>query len=241
MPKNLKMVFSIAISGGIAAGKSTILDELKKRFACDHKIAFVNEPIDKVMSITCSNGKSLFDNFVAQVGEERKCVLGAPNYALLFQHAMMVNRALGIGLALADSNVEVLIMERSIVDDRQIFCDMLEKRGHLDADELSAIDGWHVLFDAVASCWKPHFHVVIEATLETCIDRIKIRNRDGEQYHVDYLKALGLHHEKLANEEVLAIKFDNNVARDSCAWEDGIEKLCCTINCCKKVELLRNK
>ena len=47
----LKMISIISIEGNIAAGKSTFLEELKDRYACNSNVVFLDEPVEMWESV----------------------------------------------------------------------------------------------------------------------------------------------------------------------------------------------
>lgn len=217
------MVYSLCISGTIAAGKSTVHDELKRRFKDDNRVVFCDEPIKILEQIKMQDGSTLFQAFVNQLGERKSNV----NFAMIFQHRMMTERCMDIAKALQNPNVQVIVMERSITDDLMVFCSTLQDDGHLVQDEINTIKSWWPIFLQLTdgNCAATEY-VLISTSVDTCIERIKKRGRENESYSVPYLEKLEAKHLDLAKNVSIAMTFDNNVERDSVEWENHMNNIC---------------
>ncbi len=223
---------TVCISGGIAAGKSTLHDALKKHYADNPAVAFCDEPIGCMMQIACDNGRSLFANFIDQVNGCEHAGKASQNYAFLFQHRMMLQRVADACAAAQALGVRVIVMERSIVDDRKVFCELLAGKGHLTADELDAIDSWQPIFDLAAPAARPDVFVRVQTNVDTCLERISRRGRDGETYERGYLAQLELQEQRMFDEmSADHVVFDNLNPLDTAEWQRDFAAVCHVIDC----------
>ncbi len=250
--------YIVCISGGIAAGKTEIIEELAEIFKDDPRVAFCNEPIANMMAVDCENRLDLFANFVNSLSPKRGLVaklfeglfwLGTKmfdgpdepsdknRYAFLFQHRMILKRVEMLQKLKRDEKVKVIISERSPFDDRNVFCQLLFENGYLTADEIGAIDTWLEFFgDEI----KNDYIVHVKTSVDKCMDRIVCRGRDGEKYSKEYLEALEKKHDEMLDEkndddehvesQTNVFSIDNDCDMISDEWKSSIDNLVRLVN-----------
>ena len=105
------MVYVIQIEGNIGVGKSTLINYLKSKLSKNHKIIFINEPINTWMNI---EGYNLFHLYYTQ----RK------KYSELFQYTCFMTQ-LHKSLKTNYKENQVIVMERSLYTNVHCFDKLL--------------------------------------------------------------------------------------------------------------------
>lgn len=203
----------ISLDGNIGAGKTTFLKEIRSKI---HGIKVVDEPVGQWTALKNAEGKNLLELFY----EDKK------RWSYTFQNCAILTRLKNIQDAVnsVDTTVkgpQVIITERSVLTDKHVFAEMLYDAGDIDPLEWELYDTWFNIFG------KQHpvtGIIYISTSAATSKDRIKIRNRQGEEnIGMDYLKALDVQHKKWVdntNIPVLTLSTEADVS-----VEENIEKV----------------
>jgi deoxyadenosine/deoxycytidine kinase len=176
----------ISLDGNIGAGKSTLLAEIRNRI---HDIHLVDEPVGQWTSLKNNEGKSLLELFY----EDKR------RYAYTFQNCAILTRLKNIKDAVEslDSTVkhpQVILTERSVLTDKYVFAEMLRDAGYMDMLEWDLYDSW---FNIFSKQYPVNGIIYLSTSSTTSKDRIKIRNRHGEEnIDLDYLDLLDRQHKK---------------------------------------------
>jgi deoxyadenosine/deoxycytidine kinase len=176
----------ISLDGNIGAGKSTLLAELKKRL---HDVHIVDEPVGQWTALKNAEGKNLLELFY----EDKK------RWSYTFQNCAILTRLKNIQDAVEnlDSTVkgpQVIITERSVLTDKHVFAEMLRDAGDIDPLEWELYESW---FNIFGKKYPVRGIMYVSTSSSTSKDRIKIRNRQGEEnIGIDYLDALDSQHKK---------------------------------------------
>jgi deoxyadenosine/deoxycytidine kinase len=176
----------ISLDGNIGAGKSTFLAEIRKRL---HDIHVVDEPVGQWTALKNAEGKNLLELFY----EDKK------RWSYTFQNCAILTRLKNIQDAVEnlDKTVkgpQVIITERSVLTDKHVFAEMLRDAGDIDPLEWDLYDSW---FNVFGKRHPVNGIIYISTSSNTSKDRIKIRNRQGEEnIGLDYLDALDSQHKK---------------------------------------------
>ena len=113
-------VFSI--EGNIGAGKSTLIDILKQKLYNDDSIIFVSEPLDMWQTIQDENGVNMLTKFYEDQDK----------YAFSFQVMAFATRLLKMKNEMKRKpNAKIIICERSLEADYNIFAKMLHDDGKI--------------------------------------------------------------------------------------------------------------
>lgn len=167
----------ISLDGNIGSGKSTLLDQLKEKRKDYH---YVDEPVEEWQSMTNESNENLLELFYKdQVGWSYK-----------FQNYAYITRLNRLKKAINEGH-KIIICERSIFTDKNIFAKMLHEDGKLSKIEYDMYNSW---FDS----FKIDITGVIylQTSPEICNTRIQNRNRDGESnIPIEYLTRLHENHE----------------------------------------------
>ena len=205
MNHNSNPIF-ISLEGGISAGKTTLLSHIKTRFP---QFNIVDEPVDSWLSLTDSNNTSLLSLFYNNKSR----------WSYTFQNCAFITRFTGMMSSIenwknsndpATSKSNVFITERSVLTDRYVFAEMLRDTGDLNKLEWELYCKW---FDFFVKDLPIKGIVHITTDSKTCADRIKIRNRKGEEsIPLEYLDDLDTYHKKwLANTNIPVLEITSNV------------------------------
>ena len=115
------MIYIFSIEGNIGSGKSTIIKNIKNSFIKykNFKIIYLQEPVDIWESIVDENNKNIIEHFY---GDNVK-------YGFSFQMLAFISRNKLLNETIANNANEniVIITERSIFSDKNVFAKMLYK------------------------------------------------------------------------------------------------------------------
>jgi len=213
---NKKPVF-ISVEGNIGAGKTTLIKNMEKRLASE-EIVFLKEPVDIWESIRDpSDGESILVKFYRD----------PVKYAFSFQVMAYASRLSIIRKTIADNpKCKIIICERSLDADRNIFAKMLYHDGMIDSIHFQI---YNHFFNEYSEDYGLSGIIYIDADPEVCKSRIDMRARNGEaNIKTDYLKKCRDFHEKWLihgqdlNEDcdVLRINTNTHATYDDADTED---------------------
>lgn len=181
---NRKPIF-ISVEGNIGAGKTTLIKNMEKKLASD-EIVFLKEPVD------------IWETIRDPVDHESilvKFYRDPHKYAFSFQVMAYASRLSIIRKTIADNpKCKVIICERSLDADRNIFAKMLYKDGMIDSIHFQI---YNHFFNEYSEDYALSGIIYIDADPDVCKSRIEMRARDGESnIKTDYLKKCRDFHEK---------------------------------------------
>ena len=178
----------VSIDGNIGSGKSSVVRYFEKNFAkfCASKgytckICFLQEPVSLWESIKDENGKGVIENFYEN--NER--------YSFAFQMMAYISRLSLLKEALKE-NYDVIITERSIYTDKNVFAKSLYDCKKMNLIEYQIYSMW---FDEFSTIIKTIKMVYIRTSPEICAMRVKSRARLGETIPLQYLKDCHHYHD----------------------------------------------
>jgi deoxyadenosine/deoxycytidine kinase len=178
----------VSIDGNIGSGKSTTWDMLKEAYKGRDDVHFVEEPVDSWKHVKDGEGVPILTNFY----KDHK------RYAFRFQMMAYISR-----LALLRQTVRtnagrcrVIITERSVETDRNIFAKMLYDNGDIEEDEYVIYNMW---FDEFVRDLPVSGLIYIRADPETCMKRIHKRGREGETIPLEYVQKCHDYHDAWIN------------------------------------------
>ena len=186
----------IFVEGNIGTGKSTFLTHLSKH------CKVILEPVDEWTQMKNANGKNILEEFYSDPARN----------AYLFQSIAFRSRMKNI------VNRDDCFIERSIYTDRNVFAKTCREDGLIGDIEWHDYVSW---FDWLATEFqvKPKGFVYLRCEPEVSLERIKKRNRSGEEnISLEYLKKLHTKHDDwLLNEignRVLVIDVNEDNTQD---------------------------
>jgi deoxyadenosine/deoxycytidine kinase len=196
----------ISFEGAIGAGKSTLLAKLERvAFAKKHVVLY--EPVDEWMNVCPDGTTSLFEKYYS----DKK------RYGFMFQIYALQTRLAHLMNVIKNHPDDIILCERTHLSDCEIFAKMLTDNGTMDPSEAFVYKCWS---DQTKSMLQNIVKgvVYLKATPETCLGRIRNRNRDGEDgINVEYVhKLCDLHDEWLADiDDFDVCTVDVNTDQDS--------------------------
>jgi deoxyadenosine/deoxycytidine kinase len=182
----------ISVEGNIGAGKSTFLEKLKNEFPDAY---FVPEPVDEWNTIVDKKGTTILERYY---DDPKK-------YAFSFQMMAFITR---IKLLKAAPKDRLVITERSVFTDREIFAKMLYDSGKIEDIEYSIYLRW---FDELVGDLKIDGIIYLKTGHLTCFNRIKSRNRQGEHIPPSYVADCQYYHEKWLTGYSRVLELDGEV------------------------------
>ena len=179
----------IFVEGGIGCGKSTLVRKIQEHCEKFHlRILTIQEPVDIWMTIKDrKNGKNMIEAFYE---DQHK-------YSFPFQMMAYISRLERIqgGIKEASSGkYDIIICERSLQTDRNVFCKMLYDEGKIDDYGYAIYNKW---FDYFNNFSQRSHYVYLKTDYEICHQRVCKRNRGGEDViSKEYLKNNNEYHNK---------------------------------------------
>jgi deoxycitidine kinase/deoxyguanosine kinase len=175
----------ISIEGNIGAGKSTLLERLQKHCEGSSDIVFLREPVDIWEAVRDpADGQNILQKFY---GDSAK-------YSFPFQiMAFMSRLSLIEGAIREHPECSVIVCERSLCADRNIFAKMLSDDGLIES---VCYQIYGKMYDEFSSKYVADGIVYVDAEAEVCFRRIAKRGRDGEGgIALDYLEKCKKYHD----------------------------------------------
>jgi deoxyadenosine/deoxycytidine kinase len=184
-------VILVSFDGNIGSGKSTMMKKAHEFYRNSANVIFAEEPIGKWNQIKDKNGTEMLKLFYQ---DQEK-------HAFKFQIMAFVSRLAGlreIVKANPGKNI-VIITERSLYTDKEIFAKMLYDQGKMSDVEHQI---YLTLFDEFASEFEVNKVVYIRTDPVKCHERIHVRAREGEELiPLAYLEECHKYHEEFLDLE----------------------------------------
>lgn len=203
---NIKMVRIISLEGNIGAGKTTILNELTNNDN-EKKIVYMREPVDLWEKIKDKEGETILSKFYKD-----------PNkYAFSFQIMAFTTRLSLLSETIRNNpQAQVILCERSLEADNNIFAKLLYEDGVLD--EVTYKIYMEYFQNSIKAEYKLSGIIYINTKSDVCFERINQRNREGEsKITKEYLQKCDIKHKEwmLSTEiPVLEIESDFDKYKD---------------------------
>lgn len=169
--------YIISIEGNIGAGKSTLLHNMKQQWEhAGWNVVFMQEPVDIWNTVQDEQGKTVLEKYYNDPSK----------YSFSFQIMAYSTRLAMLQNTIRDHpECDVIICERSLEADRNIFASMLFADGLMEHVNHQI---YELLYANTAKQYAVDGIVYLDATPDTCLERIHVRNRDGESnISIDYL------------------------------------------------------
>lgn len=194
--KNQKVI--ICIEGNISSGKSTTVNELKEMFKDNKRVCFLLEPLSIWESIRDDEGNNMITKFYGDIKK----------YAFAFQMMAYISRLNILRQALRNDEVEIIITERSLFTDKNVFAKMLFDDGLLEDVEHQIYMKW---FDSFIDDLPDAKMFYIRTDPQVALDRLHKRNREGENVSLEYLTRVHQYHDTWLMNKKDVVMFDGNV------------------------------
>lgn len=172
-----------SIDGNIGSGKSTLIQMMKNMLKDDPRYHFLEEPVHIWETIKDASGETILSKFYADQAR----------YAFPFQMMAYISRISMLKQGIKEHPGKVIICERSVLTDRNVFAQMLYDAGHIGDIELQIYQKW---FDEFIEDISVTGVIYVRVAPETSHARVLKRARPGETIPLEYLKQCHEYHEK---------------------------------------------
>ncbi len=175
----------ISVDGNIGSGKSSFIRELESKLTHikNKQIIYLQEPVDIWATFKDKSGETLLQKFYNNKTQ----------YAFSFQMMAYISRMTKLRQTIQKHPINcIIICERSVFTDKHVFAKMLYDDGNINDIDYEIYNTWFYEFIN-----DVHFHgtIYLKVCPETCLKRINIRNRSGEEnIPIDYLSRLEQYH-----------------------------------------------
>jgi len=182
------MAHIFSIEGNIGSGKSTLVKILSEKL---HHVAhipviYVQEPVSEWDNIKDRNGKTILEKFYA---DQHK-------YAFSFQMMAYISRLALLKRVIKENPNAILITERSVFTDKEVFAKMLYDEGKIEEVNYQIYLQW---FNEFIEDIPITGLIYMNTTPEKSEERVNIRARSGENIPLEYLKRCHEYHTKWIN------------------------------------------
>ena len=194
----------ISIEGNIGTGKTTLINMLKQKFGKRNNVIFVDEPLQQWLDLKDSDGENILGKFY---GDQQR-------WSYSFQMHAFITRS----KAILEQNTEdnVIIIERSVITDRNVFASLLYESGKISEMEWKLYIEWFDWLTQHFSKVTPDKFIYLKANAEISYQRMVNRTRDEEtNVPIDYLKQVAEKHDNWllnddSNENVITIDVNHD-------------------------------
>jgi deoxyadenosine/deoxycytidine kinase len=192
--------FVYSIEGNIGTGKSTFLEKLKEHYKDDDSVCFLAEPTQVWDTIKDKNGITILEKYYEN--QQR--------YAFSFQMMAFISRLTGLKDALKNDKYAIIIMERSLFTDCNVFAKMLYDDKKIEDIEYTIYKKWYNDF---LKDLPPISFIYLRTEPIISLKRVKERNREGETIPLEYLENCHKYHDNwlLEHNTSPLLKIDANV------------------------------
>jgi len=170
----------VLVEGNIGSGKSTLVALLEKLGPKNY--VYLQEPVTTWETITDENGKNIIENFYA---DQKK-------YAFSFQMMAYISRLNSLNEIIKEHGEDVIVIsERSMFTDRNVFAKMLYNDEKIEKIEYSIYNMW---FDSFIDKFKDYSIIYVNTPPDICHQRVIQRARKGEEIPLEYLEKCDQYH-----------------------------------------------
>lgn len=206
----------LSIDGNIGSGKSTLYKDLQEYYHDNTDICFVPEPVDDWTHIVDGDNVPILTNLYKNTKK----------YAFRFQMMAYISRLHLLRQKVKENKYRIIISERSVQTDRNVFAKMLFDDGMIEHDEYQIYNKW---FDEFLDDLYLGGIIYVKAEPEICAERVKIRAREGETIPLEYLQKCHKYHEDWleTNTDKLVIEanVDTSVKENASVREQWVQSV----------------
>lgn len=197
-----KMPIIVSFDGNIGSGKSTTCYEYEQYLkthmsktddsgdntifpsimSFEQEVCFLDEPVELWDQVCDKDGVNILTNLYKDIRAN----------AFKFQMMAYISRLSLLRKAIKNPKIKLIITERSVETDRNVFAKMLYDVGDISHDEFQIYTLW---FDEFLTDVSLSGIVYIHASPEVCLERIGKRARSGETIQSDYIQRCHQYHE----------------------------------------------
>jgi len=191
----------ISLDGNVGSGKSTLLALLKqnyKRKNNEREIIFLQEPVNVWENIKDENGVTILEKFYA---DQEK-------YSFSFQMMAYISRLSLLRKTIKQHGNAIIITERSVHTDKNVFAKMLYDDKKIEKINYDIYLRW---FNEFIKDIPLKGIIYLKTYPAVCWNRIKERNREGENIPLIYSHKCHEYHEHwIVNSTLPVLTLDGN-------------------------------
>lgn len=191
----------IVIDAIISAGKSTLIDLIKRKLSLKYNIIIVDEPVHKWTK------SGLLKKFY---GDKKRW---GYHFQTKVFHDRIMEAILQYNLYLQNEKQEkptLFILERSCLTDK-LFMELLFDDGDITDMEYSDYKEWCDLWQILMP-FKFDLFIYLRPSIEECMRRVKERARDGEEgVSLEYQQKLMVKHDKFFSQDGVTLGNDKKI------------------------------
>jgi len=180
------MHFIFSIEGNIGSGKSTLVEILKKSKKNiqlnNLPIIYLQEPVDQWNKIKNENNIGILEEFYKN----------PKKWAFSFQMMAYISRLSLLKKTIRENPNSIIITERSTFTDRNVFAKMLYDEKNISHIDYQIYNTW---FDEFVKELTLSGIIYVKTSPNKCSERIKKRNRIGENIEIQYLNKCSQYHD----------------------------------------------
>lgn len=181
----------VFVEGLIGSGKTTALKRLEehiREMGLEDKAAVVYEPVELWQKL------NLLELFYVD----------RPRWAYTFQNMAFITKMLVLDTL--NDDTKVYFIERSPHVDKRVFASICHDNADMTSSEWELYTMWYNFFISKFESKHTIEFLYLRTSVETCAERIKIRNRKGEAgIPSEYLKLLEVKHDEWLGEPGLCV------------------------------------
>ena len=206
-----------SLEGNIGSGKSTLISLLEKKNILNetflNNIVYLPEPVDIWSTIKDETGTTILEKFYADQDK----------YAFSFQMMAYISRIAQIRQTIKENPYAILITERSVYTDKNVFAQMLYNNKKIEKVNYEIYLKW---FDEFTRELPLNGIIYIKTSPEICNKRILERNRKGETVPLDYSIQCHKYHEEWLNKtKSPVLVLDGNHSHKTHITDDWLEQI----------------
>jgi deoxyguanosine kinase len=224
----------VSFDGNIGSGKSLTCYEyeqyLKKRMTSsidngeimfptitsfEEEVCFLDEPVELWNQVCDKDGVNILTNLYKNIRA----------HAFKFQMMAYISRLSLLRKAVKNPKIKLIITERSVETDRNVFAKMLYDVGDISHDEFQIYTLW---FEEFLTDVPLSGIVYINASPDVCLTRIGKRAREGETIQPDYIQRCHQYHEDwihTKNCALLELPANEDIAESPRVLSDRMERI----------------
>ena len=247
-------ILLFSIEGNIGSGKSTFIKNLKKIDFSNRikgrrdlsamieppwKVIYLSEPVGEWTDIKDEGGETILEKFYKNQNR----------YSFAFQmmaYISRINQLMETIERLKRENERgereeketykneekyIIITERSVYTDKNVFAKMLRDDGKIESVEYQIYLKW---FDNFTKNIEFNGNIYLQTDTKVCEERIKKRNRPGENMSAEYLNNCNLYHDNwlMGDEPRKILRINGNEDYDEKLPEKWLDETIKYINSC---------
>ena len=190
----------ISIEGNIGVGKTTFIELCKNAIIekTNKPVIFLKEPVELWQSIKDRNNKDILTYFY----EDNK------TWAFSFQMMAYISRLSILKKTISDNPDAIIIMERSVFTDKNVFAKMLYDDNLINEIDYQIYNTW---FNHFSEMTNLDGIIYLQCDPKIAHSRVIERSRSGEIISLEYLQKCNQYHDNwILNSNINTIIINSN-------------------------------